>query len=326
MADFPICTTSPGVPDWVVAEAGALGARFVTLESSEPGAVAGQLAAVRPAGYLLNWPDLGPYLTGELADAAGALRIVSYLGQSPEPDFYRPYLELDALRERGIVLTTTPDPESPVAECALGLLLALELDLVPANAARKSGTGYPTPTHRAGLVDRGLGIVGMGAIGRRMAGLATACGMRIGYTSRSRHPEVERALGATYRELPALFATADYVSLHVPAGPGTGLIDAGVLSHARGVSLVNTTSLGRVVDPEALLHALDRGWVRKLAMEGRYAEPYDERLRAYGDDRVLLMPPYTSYATPRSERVGWRAYLASLTAVVNGDPVPHQIR
>jgi hypothetical protein len=65
--------------------------------------------------------------------------------------------------------------------------------------------------------------------------------------------------------------------------------------------------------------------VRKVALEGRYAEPYDQRLRSFGDDRVLLMPPYTSYETPRSIRAGWQSYLASLAALLNGEDVPHQI-
>jgi hypothetical protein len=42
-------------------------------------------------------------------------------------------------------------------------------------------------------------------------------------------------------------------------------------------------------------------------------------------DRVLLMPPYTSYETPRSTRVGWQSYLASLAALLNGQAVPYQI-
>lgn len=314
------------MPDWVAAEAETLGIRFVTLVSQESAAVAEQLAAVRAKGYLLNWPEHGPYVSGTLADAAaGSLTIVTYMGQSPDPWFYTDNMDLTALHERGILTTTTPDPgQSPVAECAVAFLLALELNLVPANAARKAGTPYPTPTSRKGLSGSVLGIVGMGYIGRRVAELAAACGMRITYFSRSRHPEVEQTLGATFAGLPELFAGADYVSLHLP-GSALGLIDADVLSHANGIGLINTTSLGRVVDPEALLHALEQGWVRKVALEGRYAEPYDQRLRSFGDDRVLLMPPYTSYETPRSTRVGWQSYLASLTALLNGDRVPYQI-
>jgi len=324
MGEFLVITTSPDVPGWVVAEAAGLGVRFEGLDRDA--SVARQLAARRPEGYLLNWPDLGPYLDGELADAAEQLAIVTYLGQSPEPAFYTDSMDVAALQDRGIVTTHAPDAgHNPVAECAMAFLLALELDLVPANTARKAGSSYPSPVRRHGLSGATLGIVGMGPIGRRVAELAAAHGMRIVYFSRTRRPEVEQALGADFRALPELFATAGYVSVHVPAGPGMGLIDEEVLACADGIGLINTTSIAQVIEPEALLLALERGWVRKVALEGRYAEPYDSRLRAYGDDRVLLMPPYTSYDTPRSAEAGWRSYLSSLAALVNGLPVPHQL-
>ena len=165
----------------------------------------------------------------------------------------------------------------------------------------------------------------MGRIGRRMAELTVACGMTIHYFSRTRRPDIEESLGARFCELKELFATCSKVSLHVPKGPGEGLIDAEVLSCARGITLINTTSVPQVVNPDSLLLALEEGWVAHFGLEGRYREPFDERLRAYGDERVLLLPPYYSYDTPHAERLGWQRYLETLAAVRRGDEVPYQL-
>ncbi len=325
MADEVVCTTGR-VPDWVHASASELGVRFVRLDPLDPDAVSGQLRRHRPLGYLLNWPDLGPFVDADLADAAGGLRIVTYLGQSPEPAFYVDALDLDALRDRSIVVTTAPGAEDAVAESALAFLLAFELRLVPSNLARRNTPTAPVAQpRRHGLTGASLGIVGMGRIGRRVAELAAAFGMELSYFSRTQRPEVEAALGARFVPLTELFAACDHVSLHLPMGTTEGMIDAEVLAHASGVTLINTTSLATLVDPEALLQALERGNVARVGLEGRYREPYDERLRSYGDERVLLMPPYSSYDTPRTERLGWQRYLESLAAVRRREPVPHRI-
>lgn len=326
MADFRICTTSPDVPYWVVLRAGALGIRFECLRSLDPAAIARQLAEVRPSAYLMNSPEIGPFLSAELIAQAPDLRLVTYMGQSPDASFYTHYMDLAALAERGVPATTTPDTgDHPVAETAMGLLLALELDLSSASSSRKAGAQDHPPRRRKGLSGSTLGVVGMGRIGRRVAEVAVAFGMKVSYFSRTRNQELEQRLSARFLELEELFACADYVSLHVPAG-AEELIDEQVLARADGIGLVNTTSMANVIEPQALIQALNDGRVRTFAMEGRYPEPHDSQLRAFPDDRVLLLPPYGSYLTPRSIDASWRSYLESLEALIAGNEVPHQIR
>jgi lactate dehydrogenase-like 2-hydroxyacid dehydrogenase len=326
MTDFRVCTTSPDVPYWVALRAGGLGVRFECLRSLEPADVARQLADVRPQGYLMNWPHIGPYLSADLIAAAPDLRIVTYVGQSPDASAYTDYMDLAALHERAILATTTPDTgDHPVAETTLALLLALELDLVTAVTSRRAGAQDPPPRLRKGLSGSTLGIVGMGRIGRRVAQLAATFGMKVRYFSRTRDDDVEQRLSATFLDLGDLFACADYVSLHVPPG-ATEVIDSPVLARASGIGLINTTSVARAIEPRALIHALRAGRVRAFAMEGRYPEPYDSELRAFDDGQVVLLPPYGSYLTPRSIEASWRSYLESLEALIAGTDVPHQIR
>ena len=220
-----------------------------------------------------------------------------------------------------------PGAHLAVAESALGFLLAFELGLVQRNAARKSdpAAGDLPALRRRGLVGSTLGIVGMGRIGQRVAELAVGFGMTVRYFSRTRKPDAERELGASFHELSELVATCDSISLHLPMGSAEGPIDAHVLSHASELTLINTTSIATLVEPDALLEALDCGRVAQFGLEGSYPPPYDERLRRYGDDRVLLLPPYSSYDTPYGDRLGWQSYLDTLAAVVQGEDVPYRI-
>lgn len=210
------------LPDWVIERAGQLGVLLTSPRTDDvlaPEVMGEELAALGADGDLL--------------DAAGGLRLVTYLGQSTEPAAYTSFADLDALRERGIPFTHAPAVPSSVAEGAMALLLALNLGVVPANAARKAGEP-PASRTRNGLRGSTLGIVGMGQIGRQVAELATAFGMRVLYSSRTRRPDIEALLGVRFAELPDLLAEADAVSLHTPPGTSEGLITAELLALVRG--------------------------------------------------------------------------------------------
>jgi D-3-phosphoglycerate dehydrogenase / 2-oxoglutarate reductase len=319
-----ICTTSDNIPTWVTKQAKGLGIRFSTLTLPDKH-LATRLGEIQPVGYLMNGPpEYGPYFDAALADAAPNLQIVTYFGQSLEPSEYDAFLDVHGLNKRGITVTTTPGATESVAEGTIALLLALNLNLLQHNSARKANQDLPIHT-RNGLYGSRLGVVGMGQIGSRVAEVAHTMGMEILYCSRSRKMSVERDVDARSVDLPTLFAECEFVSVHTPSSVTEGLIDDEVLAHAQGITLVNTTSATRIVDPEALLKALDDGRVARAAIEGRYTEPYDSQLRAFGDDRVLLLPPYTSWDTEQSWEIGWQCYLETLRAWTAGEPIPYQL-
>jgi phosphoglycerate dehydrogenase-like enzyme len=100
-----------------------------------------------------------------------------------------------------------------------------------------------------------------------------------------------------------------------------------VLSRARGISLVNNTADPRIVEPQALLDALHAGRVRHAAVEGCYPEPYQQALRDLGDERVLLLPPYTSWGNPpREQDRTWQQQLETYRAFLAGRPSRDELR
>jgi D-3-phosphoglycerate dehydrogenase len=122
---------------------------------------------------------------------------------------------------------------------------------------------------------RTVGIVGLGAIGRRVAGLLSAFGARLVYHDPMRADAAdEAALGVSYRDLDALLAEADIVTLHLPLLPETAnLIDARRLRMMkRGAILVNAAR-GGLVDEAELARALSDGHIFAAGLDAFAAEP-----------------------------------------------------
>ncbi|HEX4212784.1 MAG TPA: NAD(P)-dependent oxidoreductase [Candidatus Dormibacteraeota bacterium] len=332
-----VCHTGARPPEWVDEVAAGFGVRLVSLGAAGASVrsteeAAGRLALLRPGGYLMNHPWYGPYLSVEAADAAcGGLRIVTYMGATREARVYDTFFDVAGLRRRGVLLTSPALPSLAVAESALTLLFALELGLLPAHLeASSGGTGADRGMAigaRNGLLGSTLGVVGLGQIGRLVAQLAASWGMRVICWSRTRRPDLEEEMGIRHVTLPALMEEADHVTIHTPILTTRGLIDHDALARARGINLVNTTSDPGVVDGHALLEALAEGRVRRVAVEGAYPEPLQERLRETGGDRVLLVPAYTSWGnTPREQERTWRHQLETYRALLEGRPLEDELR
>jgi glyoxylate reductase len=118
--------------------------------------------------------------------------------------------------------------------------------------------------------------VGLGRIGRAVARRAAGFGMHVLYADRSRAPEsVERDLGVEYRDLDALLAESDFVSLHVPLTAETrGMISTPQLARMKPTAFLINTARGPVVDEAALVSALERKKLAGAALDVYEQEPF----------------------------------------------------
>ncbi|MEU3772629.1 2-hydroxyacid dehydrogenase [Streptomyces sp. NPDC032472] len=214
---------------------------------------------------------------------AKSLKVVGFLGVG-----YQSFVDADAAAELGIAVTNTPGTlTNSVAEFTIGLLLAQRRQ-IPSYAAdyRSGNAGGEEKQHD--LAGHRLGIIGLGAIGTRIAeigalGLAT----ETAYYSRTRKPEVEERLGIAYKDLHSLLSWAENLVVMVPDTPETrGMIgtDEVALLPAAGITLVNTARPS-VVSPAALLQGLGSGRIRTAAFDGFYDADVPER------DELLALPP-----------------------------------
>lgn len=265
---------------------GATGTRMRVYLTHTPDALANYygdraLAALRAvADVRLN--GSGRHLAGrELAEAArGCHAIVSYR-QSPgeaatfenAPDlvaFLRCAVDIRnvdvaAASAHGVLVTrATPGFIPSVAELVLGMLVDLARGVTAAASSYHRGE---VPAARMGRQLRGatLGIIGYGAIGRYLAGLGLALGMRVLVADPYAKPEDPRL---EHLPLEALLGQGDFVVCLVVATEETeGLMDAAAFARMRPDAVFVNPSRGNLVDEAALLAALESGHLAGAAMD-----------------------------------------------------------
>ena len=179
---------------------------------------------------------------------AGPLRVVVRFGSGTDN------VDLEAAGRRGVRVVATPGANArSVAELTIGLLLALARHLALHDREVRSGSWS---RHTGiGLSGRRLGVVGYGAVGRQVAGIAGALGMEVVATD----PAVRDA-DVPLVGLETLLASSDAVTLHVPLADDTrAMIGATQLDRMRPQALLVNTSRGGLVDERALAQALAAG-------------------------------------------------------------------
>jgi lactate dehydrogenase-like 2-hydroxyacid dehydrogenase len=237
------------------------------------------------------------------------------------------HIDLGAARERGIIVTNTPDVLS-VATAEIAMLLIL-------TAARRGGeaermlrarewTGWaPTQLMGVTLENKALGILGMGRIGQALAQMARGFGMQIHYRNRNRLPPAEEA-GATYHDNDTDFLGAiDVLSMHIPGGAATRhWLDARRIAQLRKGAIVVNTGRGTTVDDTALCAALQGGHLRAAGLDVFAGEP--NIFEGYHSTPNLVLLPHLGSATVETrDAMGFRC-LDNLDAVlVRGEAPLH---
>jgi glyoxylate reductase len=224
-----------------------------------------------------------------LLERAPHLRVVACATAGHE------HVDLAACRERGIVVTNTPDVlTDATADLTLALMLATVRRLPQAERSLRAGEfrGWGFWDYLGGdLRGRTLGIFGMGRIGQAVARRAAAFGMRIKYTARTPlAAEAEQALGASWVNWDTLLTTSDVLSLHAPLTPETRhLLDRDALRRMKPGSYLINTARGALVDEAALVEALREGPLAGAGLDVYEREP-GVTPGLLGLDNVVLLP------------------------------------
>jgi phosphoglycerate dehydrogenase-like enzyme len=235
---------------------------------------------------------------------AGPLQVVVRFGSGTDN------VDLEAARRRGVRVAATPGANArSVAELAIGLLLALARHLVLHDREVRSGSwSRHTGIELAG---RRLGVVGYGAVGRQVAGIARAIGMEVAATD----PMVREA-DVPLVDLETLLAASDAVTLHAPLADDTrGMIGAAELGRMQRQALLINTSRGGLVDERALAEALAAGRIRGAAFDTFEREP-PEGSRLLELDNFVASP----HAGGATVEAVTRAGVAAVRALLAREP------
>lgn len=197
-------------------------------------------------------------------EAADRLALVIRAGSGTDT------IDVAAASDHGVAVCNVPGRNAAaVAELTLGLLLAVDRRIADNVADLREGRwDKKRYSGAAGLLGSTMAIIGLGSVGFAVAERAAAFGIHLQALAKpDRPPEaVARAghLGIALRaSLPELLASADIVTVHVPASPDTRhLVDSAFLDQMKEGAILLNTSRGDMVDDQALLRALDAGRVR----------------------------------------------------------------
>jgi len=230
-------------------------------------------------------------------------------------------VDLALARSRGVDVTTTPGTlTEDVADMGMALMLAVLRRIVEGDAFLRSGrwaAGEPFPLG-ASLRGRRLGILGLGQIGRALAGRAEAFGMQVRYWSRSQVP------GVAWPRLPdaaALAADSDVLAVCVAANAETrGVVDAAVLAALGPTGVLVNIARGSVIDEPTLIAALRDGTIAAAGLDVFENEP---RIRKeFLALPNLVLAPHQGSATLETRVAMGQAVLANLAAHFAGARPP----
>lgn len=230
-----------------------------------------------------------------------------------------PSIDMDAARAQGVTVCGTHGSGHATAELAFGLLLSLARDL-PGQVRSVQDGGWQT---RMGQDVAGarLGLLGLGRIGGRMAEYGRVFGMDVVAWSQNLTEERCAQMGVRRVEKDELFATSDYVSLHLRLSERTHhIVDADALGRMKpGARLINT-SRADLVDEAALIAALREGRLAGAALDVHREEPLpaDAPIRAAPN---VLLTPHLGYVSDGTFATFYGETVEAVLAYAKGAPV-----
>ncbi len=217
-------------------------------------------------------------------------------------------VDLDAATAAGVLVMNTPGGNAiSVAEHTFALMLAMARHIPQANTSTRAGKWEKKKFMGNELRGKTLGIVGLGSIGREVVKRARAFEMRIIAHDPYVTPKIAEGLGVELVELADLYATSDYITLHVAATPETqGMLSRGAFEQMKpGVRIVNAAR-GELVDEAALKEAIESGKVAGAALDVFAAEPVPPGLPLFCSESVLATPHIGGSTEEAQEIVGVR--------------------
>lgn len=262
--------------------------------------------ALQPPELLPLIPDYdallvrsGSPITAEVLAAGVRLKVVGRGGVGVDN------VDLEAATRRGIVVMNSPMGNLvSTCELTLALMLALARPLARADAAMKAGKWDRKSFSGVELQGKRVGVVGFGRIGREVAARCRAFHMEVLAYDPFVSPAMAESAGVRLVSLDELLPACDYLTLHTTLTPESRhLIGHQALAKVKpGVRIVNAAR-GELVDPDALLEALESGKVAGAALDVYAQEPpVDWRLAQH--PKVVATPHIGASTAEAQERVG----------------------
>lgn len=210
----------------------------------------------------------GVQVTAEVLEEPGRLKGIARAGVGVDN------IDVPTATAKGVIVMNTPGGNTlSTAELTMALMMGLSRNIASANASLRSGEWNRKAFQGTQLAGKTLGIVGMGRIGRAVAQRAAGMDMRViaydPFFSAKSADSVEMV-----KELGELCKRADYLTVHVPKSKDTmGMVGRDQFELMKPTARVINAARGGIIDPEALLEALQAGTIAGAALDVYLSEP-----------------------------------------------------
>jgi phosphoglycerate dehydrogenase-like enzyme len=229
-------------------------------------------------------------------------------------------IDMEAAKERGVVVCGTQWGRDPTAPLTMGLILELTRNIGRENARMHAGE----PLQKfIGIEIEGqtLGVIGLGKLGSKVSGLAKAFGMNVIAWSPNLTPERCREVGVGYASKEDLFATADIITIHmVLSQRSRGLVGREDLARMKPTGYLINTARGPIVDETALLETLQARKIAGAAIDVFSVEPLpvDHPFRKLDN---IVLTPHLGYVTEETFRAHYSQMVEGIEGWFKGEPV-----
>ncbi|WP_214754384.1 D-glycerate dehydrogenase [Exiguobacterium sp. s16] len=258
------------------------------------------------------WTMLSDTIDREVIEQASQLEVISNLAVGYNN------IDIGAAKERGIVVTNTPDVlTETTADLAFGLMMMTARRLGEAERDLRDGEWKSwTPMGYVGmdLYRAKLGIIGMGRIGEAVARRARGFDMDVLYHNRTRRHESESMYGFVYAELDELLEQSDVVVVLAPLTEETrGMLGAEQFAKMKETAVFINVARGEIIDETALYEALKERRIWAAGLDVFAKEPVAM------DHPLLTLPNVTTLPHIGSASIKTRLAMMALNreAIVN---------
>ncbi|MBN8919760.1 MAG: D-2-hydroxyacid dehydrogenase family protein, partial [Rhizobiales bacterium] len=229
-------------------------------------------------------------------------------------------VDLAAAKARGILVCGTRGIGTPTADLTFGLMLDLARSISLENARMKAGEPWQI-TVGTDMPGKTLGILGLGKLGSRVAGIAQAFDMNVIAWSQNLTPERCKEVGVTYATKEELFAQSDFITIHLVLSERTrGIVGAADLARMKPSAYLVNTSRGPIVDEAALVKALRDKTIAGAGIDVYGVEPLPID-HAYRSLPNIVMTPYLGYVADGNFLRFYSDTVENIRAWLDGKPV-----
>jgi len=228
-------------------------------------------------------------------------------------------IDLDAAKQRKIIVCGTEINSNPAAELTWALILGLVRNFK--EEIDNMYQGYWQTTVGFELKGKILGLIGLGKIGSQVAKVGTAFGMQVVAWSENLNLSHAKELGVLPMNKEDLIKTSDFISIHVVLGERyNNLITKNDFLMMKKSAFLINTSRGPIVNENDLVEALKSNQIAGAGLDVYDHEPLPDNHKLRFLPNALLLP-HLGYVTAENYSIFYTQMLEDLEACVKGKPI-----